>query len=169
MTCPRCPGVMLSRRALDYVSVEDCGRCGGAFLTARALESVCADLALYEAVRGVYPKAKLAVTPPGPMYVRCPGCGEIMNRRQFADGAGIVLDVCRLHGTWLDHGELRAVVDFVESGGYAEERRRETQRRFEASRVAVEQIARMRQEEASSPRRRGRFKQALVDLLTFWV
>ena len=85
------------------------------------------------------------------MYVRCPTCSEMMNRRQFADGSGIVLDVCRLHGTWLDAGELRAVVEFVEKGGYEEERRRETQRRFEMARAAAE-VARIMHMPVEKPR-----------------
>jgi Zn-finger nucleic acid-binding protein len=53
------------------------------------------------------------------MYVKCPRCGTRMNRRLFADGAKVVVDVCRGHGTWFDEGELRAVVEFVAGGGLA--------------------------------------------------
>lgn len=165
LICPRCPGVMLSRRTLmDYVGVDDCPRCGGSFLTARALDAVCTDLALYQIVRDTYPAAPI-VTPVGPMYVRCPECDDVMNRRLFADGARVVLDVCRAHGTWLDRGELRAVVDFVEAGGYEEQQKRETARRFDEARAADAAVRGFSQ----PARSRGRVAQAILDLLTFWM
>ncbi len=40
-----------------------------------------------------------------------------MNRKQFATGSGIVIDVCRDHGTFFDGGELAAIVDYVVGGG----------------------------------------------------
>ncbi|MEZ4367776.1 MAG: zf-TFIIB domain-containing protein [Kofleriaceae bacterium] len=42
-----------------------------------------------------------------------------MNRRLFARGSGVVVDVCRGHGTWFDAGELPATVEFVMNGGLA--------------------------------------------------
>jgi len=165
LTCPRCPGVRLSRRTLEYVGVDECGRCGGSFLTARALEAICGDLALYQLVRVTYPASPL--TPPqGPMYIKCPECGDVMNRRLFAERARVVLDVCRVHGTWADRGELRAMVDFIESGGHEAERQRETARRIDEKRAAERIVASMGQ---PTSRRRGPIAQALVDLLTFWV
>ncbi len=139
MSCPRCEGVRLSRRSLQYVGVDDCGRCGGAFLTARAFEAICADAALYELVRDTYPAAPIG-QPPGPMYLKCPECRDVMNRRLFAEGSRVVLDVCRAHGTWLDRGELRAVIEFVETGGFVEQRRLETRRRYAEARAAAEAV-----------------------------
>jgi hypothetical protein len=40
-----------------------------------------------------------------------------MNRKQFARGAKVVVDVCKGHGTWFDAGELPVVVEFVMNGG----------------------------------------------------
>jgi len=134
--CPRCPGVMLSRRMLEYVAVDDCPRCGGSFMTARALEAICADLALYAVVRDAYPAAPVR-QPPGPMYVRCPECNDLMNRRLFAEGAGVVLDVCRSHGSWFDRGELRAVVAFAEAGGTDVQRKRDDERRQREAQAAA--------------------------------
>jgi Zn-finger nucleic acid-binding protein len=44
-----------------------------------------------------------------------------MNRMNFGIRSGIVLDVCRAHGTWFDGGELGAVLDFVREGGIESE------------------------------------------------
>lgn len=164
MSCPRCEGVRLSRRSVQYVGVDDCPRCGGAFLSARAFEAMCADAGLYELVREAYPPAPLG-NPPGPMYLKCPDCRDVMNRRLFAEGSRVVLDVCRAHGTWLDRGELRAVIEFVATGGFAEERLRATRRRFEEARAADDAVRAV----AQPARPRGRIAQAFLDLLTFWV
>jgi hypothetical protein len=78
-------------------------------------------------------------------YRRCPNCGKFMNRVNFARASGIVLDVCREHGTFFDPGEAGRLMDFIGRGGLArareaelaalEERRREIER-LEASRAA---------------------------------
>jgi hypothetical protein len=45
-----------------------------------------------------------------------------MNRKNFGDSSGIIVDVCSLHGCWFDAGELPAVLKFVEEGGLARAR-----------------------------------------------
>lgn len=50
-------------------------------------------------------------------YARCPTCSQPMSRMNFGTRSGIVVDVCRAHGTWFDRGELDAVLDFVREGG----------------------------------------------------
>ncbi len=40
-----------------------------------------------------------------------------MNRRQFARVSGVIIDVCRPHGAWLDRGELGAIRRFLRAGG----------------------------------------------------
>jgi Zn-finger nucleic acid-binding protein len=40
-----------------------------------------------------------------------------MTRMNFGTRSGIILDVCRAHGTWFDRGELDAVLSFVRDGG----------------------------------------------------
>lgn len=73
-------------------------------------------------------------------YLPCPACGKMMNRSNFAKSSGVVLDVCRDHGVWLDRGELPALLDFIGTGGLARARARdhllleEERRRIEALR-----------------------------------
>jgi Zn-finger nucleic acid-binding protein len=50
-------------------------------------------------------------------YAWCPECGKVMGRMTFGKRSGIVVDVCRGHGTWFDGGELDAVMGFVREGG----------------------------------------------------
>lgn len=40
-----------------------------------------------------------------------------MNRFNFANCSGVVLDSCRPHGVWFDPDELRRIVEFIRGGG----------------------------------------------------
>lgn len=53
-------------------------------------------------------------------YLPCPKCDEPMRRTNFGPRSGIFLDVCRLHGTWLDALELEEIRAFVRAGGEVE-------------------------------------------------
>jgi hypothetical protein len=65
-----------------------------------------------------------------------------MNRVNFGRTSGTIVDVCRGHGTFLDSGELQAILAFIEGGGLEQARTREIQqlqderRRLERARAA---------------------------------
>lgn len=52
-----------------------------------------------------------------PIYRRCPVCGKLMARRNFARVSGVILDHCPIHGTWYDAGEIRRIRMFIKEGG----------------------------------------------------
>ena len=58
-------------------------------------------------------------------YRPCATCGKMMNRVNFGHLSGTVIDVCRGHGTFLDAGELHAIVTFINEGGLDRARQRE--------------------------------------------
>jgi len=64
----------------------------------------------------------------GKMYVKCPACSTLMNRKLFATGAGVVVDICKAHGTFFDIGELPAILEFVQRGGLALAARKDAER-----------------------------------------
>jgi hypothetical protein len=41
----------------------------------------------------------------------------MMNRKNFGSTSGIVIDVCAIHGSYFDAGELPRVLTFVKRGG----------------------------------------------------
>lgn len=57
-----------------------------------------------------------------------------MNRVNFGRRSGVIVDVCRAHGTWFDAGELVAALEFVAQGGLADSLRREREDLLEAQR-----------------------------------
>ena len=48
-----------------------------------------------------------------------------MNRVNFGKVSGVIVDVCKAHGTWFDPGELTRVVAFAAAGGLERTRARE--------------------------------------------
>ncbi len=132
--CPRCHEVRLFPFALGSVALQSCGRCKGSFLSSGdwdALlevftreplpEVVIADIATHrdDTVdrspyrRAAPPPSEDSRPPDLAEDVRCPTCDEPMERLEFAGISGIVVDVCKLHGLWLDGGELERIVALV--------------------------------------------------------
>ena len=149
--CPRCDKIMHGRLVGD-VLIDECTGCQGVFLDHVAIKRVVLDRqqARAESLLGALPRVEIkTIAPATKMYVKCPCCHVVMNRKQFATGSGVIIDVCKTHGVFFDAGELPATVEFVMSGGVERaheldlKRQRETMRselmnvRLEASRAAI--------------------------------
>lgn len=131
MPCPRCATTLQARLVGDIV-IDECGKCLGLFLDHVAIKRVIEDRAQAraEALLGALPRPQTSMMPrPGEkMYVKCPSCHTLMTRKQFATGAGVIVDVCKHHGTFFDAGELPAIVEFVMQGGLEQAARRDLER-----------------------------------------
>lgn len=171
--CPRCARG-LAVRMIEDLALDECPGCIGVFLDKIAIERLLADRqqARAESVVGVYrgtPRAPdSAGKPGGKLYVKCPECSTIMNRKLFARGAAVIVDVCRGHGTWFDAGELPAVVDFVMNGGLEAAEKKEIADQREAARRMMNDAhaAQARSSGMMAPvQSRGDSGAALVDFL----
>lgn len=142
--CPGCERPLL-RGKLDRFTLHECEKCFGLWVDKDTVEHVCRDAeqqALAPSVAAP-PANPLNAPVPKIRYVRCPQCRELMHRVNFAQTSGVVVDVCREHGTWFDANELQRIVQFIRAGGL--ERSREKQktelaaerRRLQASRLAA--------------------------------
>jgi Zn-finger nucleic acid-binding protein len=130
-TCPRCaaqPPPHLLAHVVDGTLLDECHGCGGVWIDAAAFASVVKDRERQAALADV----AVASTPesvPSPdlqvRYIRCPDCGQLMNRQNFGKRSGVIVDVCKAHGVWFDRDELSAVIKFVMKGGLLETKRRE--------------------------------------------
>lgn len=47
--------------------------------------------------------------------VVCIACSREMDRFNFASRSGAIVDVCNMHGIWLDAGELVSILHFVKT------------------------------------------------------
>jgi len=131
--CPRCHDVRLIQFALDSVALQACGGCQGSFLPAAEWDNLLDsfdgkpfpdDLDIPETTTLVQERAggnpyRESLPPSGRQHakpdlaepVSCPTCEVEMDRLEFNGVSNIMVDVCRLHGIWLDGGELALVVE----------------------------------------------------------
>jgi Zn-finger nucleic acid-binding protein len=126
-------------RLIGDVTVDECPSCIGVFIDADAISRIMAERqrSRAEAICGVYADSKRpAALNPGRMYIKCPQCATIMNRKQFARGAAVIVDVCRGHGSWFDAGELPVIIQFVMNGGLERAEKAEIADQREAARKA---------------------------------
>ena len=50
-------------------------------------------------------------------YVKCPVCRILMNRVNFGQRSGVIIDQCREHGIWVDSGEITHLMEWKKAGG----------------------------------------------------
>lgn len=116
--CPRCDKLLHAPPPSDdeRLVFHECSACAGMFVSHRALEAI---LAKNRQGTFVVPPARAAKTEREHdiRYLKCPMCHQHMNRINFGKSSGIVVDVCKVHGTWFDADELTGAVLFVANGG----------------------------------------------------
>jgi Zn-finger nucleic acid-binding protein len=103
----------------------ECGTCDGVWLDAAEFERVCAEREIRAAVLHRSSASDRSPATQSVRYRPCLRCGKMMNRLNFGRMSGTIVDVCRGHGTFLDAGELHAVVRFIQEGGLERTRARE--------------------------------------------
>jgi Zn-finger nucleic acid-binding protein len=120
--CAACRSTMRRVQVGDTALLE-CERCDAVWMDATVFERLCADREAQAAV--LHRFAGRTAVAGGPVrYRKCLCCGTMMNRVNFGRLSGTIVDVCRGHGTFLDAGELHAIVNFIQSGGLDRARER---------------------------------------------
>jgi len=154
--CPRCKAPLDSiRLKLEIpIEIDRCAKCYGIFFDPGELEEVLDTsvkrahdvdlerldtLVREETSDRDYKEVK---------YVPCPDCGEFMHRKSYGAKAGVVVDRCRLHGVWLDGGELNRLLKWAKAGG----RKHDTQK-----------TSRRAEDEARAKKNREIFRSSRLD------
>lgn len=155
--CPRCRAEMASV-ALGVTTLRECARCGGLWVDAASFEQICAVREQQAAVLGaaspVPARAGGSHTAAGNVrYVPCPECAQLMNRVNFARCSGVVVDVCKGHGTWFDRDELQQIIEFIRAGGLELSRAKEKEQ-------LADEWRRLRQEQLAAANNTGPFNVA---------
>jgi Zn-finger nucleic acid-binding protein len=125
LICPRgCGGLSA------VADMHECTRCGGIFVSNEALG---------ELVMRHKDHIGVTIRPPDlpadhVTYIPCPKCNVRMNRTVFGKSSGVIVDVCKKHGTWFDARELTASLAFIERGGLELVAKREAERKAEEAR-----------------------------------
>jgi len=106
--CPRCSSGLRSR-AVGKTALVECTSCGGLWISQEDLDRICEkadeEELVNRALAGTLPSHPVDPTR-GPTYIPCPTCKDLMVRKNFGGSSGILIDLCRGHGVWLDHREL---------------------------------------------------------------
>jgi Zn-finger nucleic acid-binding protein len=132
--CPRCKGELRSRE-LGHTSITECASCAGIWLTQEAFLRVCERTEAVAIGDGALRPGPLrASAPPVQGYIPCLACSQLMTRKNYASASGVIIDVCREHGVWLDASELERILGFIRDGGLDRARKREIERLEEAER-----------------------------------
>ncbi len=123
---PECPDCRkpTEPRVVGGTIVHECGTCAGVWAATSVFEDLvrrAMDLrraAESEGLPSAAPRRQ-GGNPTGTKvkYRRCPICSEMMARRNFKRVSGVIVDVCREHGTWLDEDELEEIAGFILTGG----------------------------------------------------
>ena len=151
--CPRCRTLMQSV-IIGTSSVRECEQCLGLWVDVGSFEKICAEREQQAAVLGAASPGLGAASPARESvmsetwevrYVPCPECGELMNRINFARCSGVIVDLCKRHGTWFDREELRRIVEFIRGGGLDVSRAKE--------KIEIEEQRRQLREDQLSTRR----------------
>jgi Zn-finger nucleic acid-binding protein len=125
LICPRgCGGLSV------VADICECPRCGGIFVSNEALG---------ELVMRHRDHVGTTIRPPElpadhVTYIPCPKCNVRMNRTVFGKSSGVIVDVCKQHGTWFDARELTASLAFIERGGLQLVEKREAERKAREAR-----------------------------------
>ena len=147
--CPRCSHP-LEVAAGDDPRLHECPRCGGLFVRREFLaEMLCSA----EIGGGLRASASRPPSVDEVRYIPCPMCHASMNRVNFGRVSGVIVDVCKMHGTWFDAGELTRVIAFAAAGGLERTRERENSDKREDRQRARAEHAQLAVLEAKS---RGR-------------
>ncbi len=122
--CPRCR-IEMSLVEVGAALLSECSHCGGIWVDQEYFQQICADREQQSAVLANSSLRAGSVNVETVRYAPCPTCGKLMNRVNFAHCSGIVIDICKNHGSWFDRDELQRVVEFIRGGGLEMERQYE--------------------------------------------
>jgi Zn-finger nucleic acid-binding protein len=169
--CPRCDGTLRPVKVGHKEAyVDECPRCFGCFARTVSLAEILDRAASGEPVdleglaKGEPERAitKEALLEP----VQCPRCRREMDRARFAQRASLVVDVCVMHGLWLDAGELASLSTFVRdrAAGVAHPSSIEQEDRDKWERIVRDRVEEERRvqeymfDQAEAIRRRDRYR-----------
>ncbi len=119
--CPRCKAD-LRTRDLGEAGVIECSSCGGLWIPPEVFEGLIRKAQYASATATLSlagSRGKVELERHEFRYLPCPVCDDMMVPRNFDTRSGILVDVCREHGVWLDRGELEAAIRWSRQRGAA--------------------------------------------------
>lgn len=143
--CPRCRITLLLHEFAkpgQPLMLYDCKDCGGMWVPEQTFDAIVVTRESIGAARNIVgiastqPPQNSARAAELVKYIPCPACKNLMNRRNFAQVSGVIVDSCKGHGVWLDAQELNLILRFIEKGGMEKARTAEHERKLAEARAA---------------------------------
>lgn len=109
--CPRC-SVALNRTSLGSI----CPECEGVWFGFDQFDTALRLSDLQLETSEIEPT--LQFDKPGVSlehHIKCPDCQLRMKRHVYMMDSGVIVDMCRDHGMWLDDGELSKIRKYLQS------------------------------------------------------
>ena len=117
LVCPDCQH-QLEAFAAGTGTLHACESCGGQLVSHGLLRALLESREILGgAVASVLDAPRSNPLAKPVRYRACPACQQMMNRKNFGSTSGIIIDICSLHGSFFDAGELPRVLEFVRRGG----------------------------------------------------
>lgn len=121
--CPHCdiPLQTINLKQKESFEIERCASCFGLFFDPGEIESL-----LESSVSGVFDinfqllghiNRERYQKPEKVKYFKCPVCRVLMNRVNFGHRSGVIIDRCKMHGIWLNNGEITHLMEWKKAGG----------------------------------------------------
>ncbi len=121
--CPHCHVALatIDLKIGGKFFIERCEQCLGLFFDPGELEALLEDSVKHVYAVNLEKLANITHAMAGEdqpvSYIKCPVCSKIMNRVNFGARSGVIVDMCKAHGAWLDSGELRRLLEWKKAGG----------------------------------------------------
>jgi len=125
LECPVCAGLWLSHDAFRHL-VEHADKSPA---TSKVHSMAAARSAAAKSITAT------RVQQQGQFYRPCLECGQLMNRTNYGQKSGVLIDSCSAHGVWFDDDELAVILRWIRQGrsrlakDHAEEYRKDRERR----------------------------------------
>jgi len=120
-----CPDCLTFLESIDIGKnsrfiIEKCGRCYGLFFDHHELEKLLEerlDNSYWIDHHKLHSLLQYPLHRDRILYRKCPECSKIMQRKNYMNRSGVIMDVCSKHGIWLDAGELKQIQEWTALGG----------------------------------------------------
>jgi len=125
LACPRCEKhPHLRVEVVACVPLKRCQECEGLWIDRETVEKVYKDRdkapTIQAMTRTSRTDIKVSAKPNikfGEGYIKCPECSNHMYRQNFGRLSGVIIDICKAHGSWFDADELHHILEFIQAGG----------------------------------------------------
>ncbi|HEY5657987.1 MAG TPA: zinc ribbon domain-containing protein [Myxococcota bacterium] len=161
LPCPAC-GALMPASQVAGIGLNECRECNGLWVPGKNFDVLVsrATEARRAAASGeaAAPQPRVQGANPAEQrvqYRKCPECDVYMQRRNYRKSSGIIIDVCRTHGTWLDADELERIAGFILSGGRESPTLQAEHEHSSAEAAAAAAFARVRAQHETDAMRRS--------------